>query len=214
MFGDNQLSVWAGLRPCVLKEGSKLRSFQDCDSLMLSGNQVLKRFHGDLRPDESNRGVRQCCDRDTEDIIVSNMTTPTSIIVKKVLVELSHYWHKFHITDLLKLRFADQRHLLEMDFPYPLSAWGWQNYWQNYQNSINCTVMNLPSSSKMSKAPIMREEAWGQPGTQKHCFNSHWMSWLWRDFSSLRDTMDTVKSRNNDIQTATQQMWKAPVASH
>ena len=89
MFRDNKLSVWAGLRPCILQEGSKLRSFQDCDSPMLSGNQVLKRFHGDLRPDESNRGVPQCCDRDTEDIIVSNMTTPTSIIVKKVLVELS-----------------------------------------------------------------------------------------------------------------------------
>ena len=27
----------------------------------------------------------------------------------------------FHITDLLKLKFADQRHFLELGLPYPLS---------------------------------------------------------------------------------------------
>lgn len=56
-----------------------------------------------------------------------------------------------------------------------------------------------PPHQRHSKAPIMREEERGQPGTQNHCFSSHWISRLRRDFCSLRDTMDTVEMRNNGI---------------
>ena len=52
-----------------------------------------------------------------------------------------------------------------MDFPYPLSTWGWQNHWQNYQNSINCTVMNLPSSSKIQQGTHHER---GSMGSARH----------------------------------------------
>lgn len=60
--------------------------------------------------------------------------------------------------------------------------------------------MSLPSAPEIQQGPQHeREEERGQPGTENHCFNSHWISWLPRDFSSLRDTMDAVKMRNNGI---------------
>ena len=183
-------------------------------SLVLFGNQVLKHPREILRH-RNSIGVFHIAVTNIENIIIWNTTTSPPTIIKKVLVDLSLNIDMFHITDLLKLKFADQRHFLELGLPYPLSTWEQQDYWQSYTKTVYIVLWWIcPHPRRSSKAPIMREEVRGQPGTQEHCFSSHWISWLWRDFSSLRDTMDTVKSRNNDVQTAAQQMWKAPVAGH
>lgn len=160
-------------------------------------------------PDEVKRSARQSCDGCTENIIIWNTT---DIIVKKELsliidivsyhwlTETKIFWSK---TSFRNGSFASSFNLRMTEVLAKLP-----NQWKWY-----CDEFAL-ISQRSSKAPIMREEAQGQPSTQKHCFSSHRINWLLRDFSSLGDTVDMVKIRNNGNQTATQQMWKAPVAGH
>lgn len=61
MFEDNKLSVRDGLRLRILRRISKSSSFQDGDCVVLSGNQVFKRFQGDARPGEFSGGTPRSC---------------------------------------------------------------------------------------------------------------------------------------------------------
>lgn len=200
MFRDNKLSVWNGPGLWLFSGISKLKSPQTREVVIISENQVLKRFHRALcQMTLVGVGAPQPLNWEQKHYSLSEMSR---YLVKKIAVErpLTVALSRRSLAD----RNQDQKTAFKPVFSFNIFFW-LENYRtickkkKKYRNSLNETMLSLALSLQICEGPHHeRKNKASKPGIS-HCFSSPQMSWRPRNFCSLGDTIDADRLWNNDL---------------
>jgi hypothetical protein len=216
MFRDNKLSVWNGPGLWLFSGISKLKSPQTREVVIISENQVLKRFHRALcQMTLVGVGAPQPLNWEQKHYSLSEMSR---YLVKKIAVErpLTVALSRRSLAD----RNQDQKTAFKPVFSFNIFFW-----LENYRTICKKKKKKIPKQLKWNyaefglipadlwRAPSWEEEQ-GQQARHITLFQltpdeltTKKFLFSWRHHR-CRQTMEQWP------QSATQQRWKAPVAGH
>lgn len=209
MFRDNKLSVWDGLGLWLFSGISELKSPQTHEAVVISENQVLKRFHGALcQMTLIGVGAPKPLNRERKHNSLSEMS---QYLVIKIPVEspltVAIAWDHWPPETEIKRRLLNLCFLLTSSFDLRITE-----LFAKIPKRLkqNCWVWPCPCRSV--KAPIMRGRA--RPARHITLFQLTPDELTTKRFLSSWRQHRCSQTMEQWPQSATQQRWKAPVAGH